>query len=206
MDERVGSGKERRVVVAVLAGGRARRMGAPKATAELDGRPLISYPLQAAREAGLDAVVLAKRTSELPPLCERVVCEPERPHHPLCGIVTALEYTGGPVLAVGCDMPFLSAGLLAWLARGGEEADDAAARVTRVDARLQPLPAVYLPAALPVLEASLVEERSLRATLELLEPRVVDEDALCEFGDPARLCFSVNDARDMELATRWMEG
>ena len=50
-------------LVAVLAGGASRRMGAPKACVELGGRPLISYPLEAAAAAGLSAVVVAKDAS-----------------------------------------------------------------------------------------------------------------------------------------------
>jgi molybdopterin-guanine dinucleotide biosynthesis protein A len=38
-------------LVAVLAGGRGRRMGAPKALAELGGAPLIERPLAAAERA-----------------------------------------------------------------------------------------------------------------------------------------------------------
>ena len=44
----------------VLAGGRGSRLGGAKPTAELAGRPLISYPLAALAEAGLDAAVVAK--------------------------------------------------------------------------------------------------------------------------------------------------
>ena len=57
-------------VVAVLAGGRGRRMGAPKALAELGGAPLIARPLAAAAAAGLDAVVVAKAGTR----CRRSPC------------------------------------------------------------------------------------------------------------------------------------
>lgn len=193
----------RRVQVAVLAGGRGSRLGVGKASAELCGRPLIAYPLQAARAAGLDAVVVAKRASELPQLGVPIVHEPDVPRHPLCGIVAALRRTWAPVVAVGCDMPFLTGELLAWLARGGEgAAGGRAPRATaaRVGGRLQPLPALYCPADLPALERALAREGSLRATLAELGPRVLDEDTLRVFGEPERLCFSVNDARDLRTA------
>jgi len=192
--------EQRRALVAVLAGGRARRMGVAKASAPLCGRPLICYPLRAARDAGLDAVVVAKRSSELPPLREPVLSEPDRPRHPLCGVVAALRHAGGPVIAVGCDMPFVSADLLRWLG-GGKRAVAA-----RVRGRLQPLPALYSPGDLPVLEGALAAQRSMRATLQALGPRIVGEDELAAFGEPHRLCFSVNDARDMRTARGWLEG
>ena len=55
------------VTVAVLAGGRGSRIGGHKALVPLCGRPLITYPLAAARAAGLSAVVVAKRDTQLPP-------------------------------------------------------------------------------------------------------------------------------------------
>ncbi|HTW41992.1 MAG TPA: molybdenum cofactor guanylyltransferase [Solirubrobacteraceae bacterium] len=199
MGEQSGGDGTGRALVAVLAGGRSTRMGAPKASARLRGRSLISYPLAAAREAGMEALVVAKPDSELPPLDVPVICESQHPRHPLCGIVTALAHAGAPVVAVGCDMPFVSGGLLAWLAC-------APAKAIELDGRVQPLPAVYHPAELPALERALGEEGSLRATLAALVRRRVGEEALRAFGRPERLCFSVNDARDLQTASRWAAG
>jgi molybdenum cofactor guanylyltransferase len=210
MAERGEKGGGQAALVAVLAGGLATRMGAPKASARLHGRALISYPLRAAREAGLETVVVAKRKSELPRVRAPVVREPDSPRHPLCGIVSALRHAAGaPVVAVGCDMPFVSAALLRWLADAGSAADSAgprAATATRVKGRLQPLPALYRPQDLPALEGALAAERSLRAALDALAPRVIEEDALRRFGRPERLCFSVNDPEDLRTAGRWMAG
>src|SRR3954451_1259667 len=79
-------------VVAVLAGGLARRLNGEKAGAELRGRPLISYPLAAARAAGLPAIVVAKRGNALPTLDVTVEPEPDDPRHPLCGVRAALDH------------------------------------------------------------------------------------------------------------------
>jgi molybdopterin-guanine dinucleotide biosynthesis protein A len=219
MDAHAAATQEPPTHVAVLAGGLATRMGASKASVRLCGAPLISYPLAAARAAGLEAVVVAKHASELPRLSERVVHEPDRPRHPLCGILAALRELDAPVIAVGCDMPFVSAELLARLARAGAggnegEGDEAVeagrscgarAAVLELEGRLQPLPARYLPAHAPALERALAEGRSLRATLEALAPRAIDADSLSPLGRPERLCFSVNDERDLRAAHAWME-
>ena len=103
----------RRALVAILAGGQGRRMGGHKALADFHGEPLIARPLRAAADAGLDAVVVAKAATALPALDVPVWLEPDEPVHPLLGIVTALERAERPVVAVGCDMPFVSADLLA---------------------------------------------------------------------------------------------
>ena len=157
------------MIAAVLAGGRGRRMGAPKALAEFAGASLIERPLAAAREAGLDAVVVAKPGTPLPPGLT-VWHEPEEPFHPLLGIVTALERAKGPVVAVGCDQPFVPAELLARLARGPE-----AAVVT--EGGIEPFPARYEPAWLPQLRAALAREAPMRATLEALAPATIAFEA-----------------------------
>lgn len=190
-------------VVAVLAGGRGERIGGEKPTRALAGRPLLDYPLAAAREAGLEALVVAKGETSLPSrLAERVVVEPEEPHHPLCGVIAALEYAGqrapAPALVlVGCDMPFLTAALLAWLAAALEPAV-----LLELGGRPQPLPARCRPEHLPALREALAAEAPLREALRSLAPAIVDERELACFGDPRRLCFSVNDAEDLATAER----
>jgi len=97
-------------IVAILAGGRSRRMGRPKPGVELGGRPLISYPLEAARGAGLGPWIVAKRETELPPGDCRLLIEPDEPRHPLLGVVTALRAARpAPVVVVAADMPFVTA-------------------------------------------------------------------------------------------------
>jgi molybdopterin-guanine dinucleotide biosynthesis protein A len=157
-------------LVCVLAGGASRRMGAPKPAVELGGRPLISYPLAAAAQAGLRAVVVAKASTPLPSLDVTVWTEPDEPHHPLLGLVTALERAGEPVVAVACDQPWLTAALLERVA----EAGGPAAALT-VDGRLEPFPARYEPSALPALRQALEAGASMRATLASLSPRSLGE-------------------------------
>ena len=157
------------MIVAVLAGGRGRRMGASKPLARLRGEPLIERPLAAARKAGLEAVVVAKAGTALP---EGVTVwrEPDEPFHPLLGVVTALERAGGPVIAVACDQPFVPAALLDRLAHGPEAA-------VEVDGRLEPFPARYEPAWLPALRAALQREAPMRETLAALGPATMAWDA-----------------------------
>jgi molybdopterin-guanine dinucleotide biosynthesis protein A len=192
-----------RAIVAVLAGGRGTRLGGEKALATLGGRPLIERPLAAARDAGLEAIVIAKRSTLLPPLAEQVAHEPEQPRHPLCGVVAALELASSrspapAVLLLACDMPFLTGPLLAWLARL-----DGAAMAT-VGGRPQPLLASCPSGHLPVLRQALSEQRPLHAAFGELAPRILDERELSRFGDPERLCFNVNDAEDLRLAESWL--
>lgn len=187
-------------LVAVLAGGQGRRLGGDKPATLLAGRPLIDYPLTAARAAGFEAVVVAKPSSELPALPVPVVLEPEWPQHPLCGLVAVLEqFPDRRVLALACDMAFVPALLLASLGKQQEETV-----VLDVDGWLQPFPGLYAGPVLERLQAGLAGERPLRAVLGELEPVVLDEAWLEPFGDPTRICFSVNTPADLERAARWL--
>ena len=185
---------------AVLAGGAGSRMGEPKALVELAGRPLISYPLSAVAEAGLEPAVVAKPDSELPELDCRLIEEPSEPRHPLCGVLAALSAAEGrPVVALACDMPFVPPDLLAWLAW----LDDPVV-VCEAGGRIQPLLARYAGVASELRSAIGGGEASRDAALAL-DPRVVGEDELRRFGDPARICFNVNDRADLDAAARLIE-
>jgi molybdopterin-guanine dinucleotide biosynthesis protein A len=194
---------ETSTIVAVIAGGQGQRMGGAKASALLAGRPLISYPLSAARAAGLEAIVVAKPATKLPRLQEQVVLEPELPVHPLCGVIAALEYasestSARAVVLLACDMPFLTGPLLAWLA--GSEG----AAMAEVEGRAQPLLARCPTAQSAQLHEALAAGSSLTAAMERLAPQKLDERKLRAFGAPARLCFNVNSPEDLLRAEGWL--
>jgi len=181
---------------AVLAGGRGTRIGRPKATLDLGDRHLLEHPLAAFARAEIEAVVVAKRDTSLPPLRVEVWREPDEPAHPLCGIVTALERSDGrAVLVCGCDMPFVSPGLLTSLARRTERLV-----VPCAGGRLHPLLARYEPILLEPLRRSLHENRPLQESVAELEPSIIDESGLQELGDPELLLFNINEPADLQHA------
>jgi molybdopterin-guanine dinucleotide biosynthesis protein A len=183
------------VVGAVLAGGGGRRIGGSKPTVELAGRPLLSYPLSAVERAGLAPLVVAKAATELPALDLPVVRERAEEPHPLHGVVAALARAGGrPVVAVACDMPLVTAELLAWLAG----LDGTVLPV--VGGSAQPLLARYAADAGPVLGAAARRGLSAQDAVTALGPRIIEEAELAAFGDPRRLFLNVNDERDLQRA------
>jgi molybdenum cofactor guanylyltransferase len=185
-------------IVAVLAGGRGERLGGNKPAVPLAGRPLIAYPLDAAREAGLEAVVVAKRDSLLPRIEERVIYDNERGYHPLAGVLAALRERQ-TVIAVACDMPFVNSSLLRWIAE-----QHATAVVTRPGNFLQPFPALYSARHVRSLQASLMTQRSLQESIERLRPQIVDDRDLRAFGPQVRLFFSINTPTDLKAAESWL--
>ncbi len=179
----------------VLAGGRGSRLGGAKPTAELAGRPLISYPLAALAEGGLEAVIVAKPDTDLPPLDVRLLTEPAEPVHPLAGIVVALREADRPLVILGCDFPFVPPALVRALADAPETLV-----VPAPGGELQPLVARWTPALLPDLEGALDREEPLRRTVAALSPRLLEDAELAPFGDPARVFLNVNTPADLRRA------
>lgn len=183
-------------VGAVLAGGRGRRFGAPeKGAARLLGRPLISYPLAALREALDEApVVVAKPGTRLGALLDADVelwLEAPQPFHPAVGIATALRRAAGrPVLVCAVDMPLLDAAELALIAR---EHDGQAAVLARAAGRLQPLCALYGPGARDALADGGASGVALTRIAEGLDPLVLERP-------DARPYLNVNTPSDLALA------
>jgi molybdopterin-guanine dinucleotide biosynthesis protein A len=158
----------------VLAGGVGRRIGGDKATVELDGRPLLLYPLAALRAAFDEVAVVAKPETLLPALDPDVPVwrEGDEHHHPLVGVSYALRCAGKrPVVVVAGDMPFVTRALVTALA--GERARGAPAVVPRAAGRLQPLCARYDPPALAAL-AGFDPAASAQDVVAALRPRILD--------------------------------
>jgi molybdenum cofactor guanylyltransferase len=184
------------VMGAVLAGGSGSRMGRPKADVELRGRPLISYPLAALEQAGIEAIVVAKRSTPLPELSVPVWHERDEPAHP-----AALQRSASDtVLVVACDMPFLTADLLSYMS----SLPDAIA-VPYLDGLYQPLLGRYPRVIAPSFAYVLGKDLSLQQIVSDLGPLKLDEEQLGGFGELERLFFNVNTPDDLEKAERWME-
>ena len=158
---------------AVLAGGRGSRLGGDKPSALLAGRPLISYPLAALREACARVAVVCKQATTLPPLPSGVERweEPDAPHHPAAGVAHALERAGDSVLVCAADMPFVTPAVCRRLAEAAARAPEASAVVAEAAGWLQPTFAVYRPAALPALRAS--GDAQLTRVVQALAPALV---------------------------------
>ncbi len=183
----------------VLAGGLGMRMGGSKAIVALGGRPLICYPLDALSAALRDVAIVAKPDTELPSLPGmRVWIEPAQPRHPLVGLINALELAEGrAVLACAADLPFVTAELIATLARCDPQG--APAVIATSGGRLQPLLGCYQSSALPLLSADAADfQRPLRDLVRALGPR------LLEVTDPDAL-FNVNAPDDLLQAAAMLD-
>jgi molybdopterin-guanine dinucleotide biosynthesis protein A len=178
----------------VLAGGAGTRMGVPKGTVQLGGMSLAERALLPLRGAGLDVALVAKEGDPLPDTGAPVWIESRSMRHPLAGILEALERAGGPVLVCACDMPFVTAGLVVYLA------GLAGTAVPEAGGRLHPLLGRYDPAAAAALGAALEAQASLHEAVRQAGTAMVSEDEIRRFGDPERLLFNVNTPADLARA------
>jgi molybdopterin-guanine dinucleotide biosynthesis protein A len=177
-------------VGAVLAGGLGRRLGGDKAIVALEGRPLVLYPVEALHEVCDDVAVVAKRDTILPSLAgvADLWIEPDEPRHPLAGVAHALRLAlGRSVLVVAVDLPLMDAATLRAIL--AVDPEGAAAVVPRVHGRLQPLCALYTPAAMPALTAFDPQARAtdVVAAMGVREVTVADETAFLNVNRPEDL-------------------
>jgi molybdopterin-guanine dinucleotide biosynthesis protein A len=180
----------------VLAGGLGRRIGGSKATVELNGRPLIAYPLAALSAALKDVAIIAKADTELPSLPGVTVwIEPQTPRHPLVGIVQALGLAGErPVFVCAADMPFVTPEVVIRLAHadpGGAPAVIASERGVG-----QPLLGCYQPAAVEALGRP-GDQVALRDAVAAIGPRLLEVE-------PETL-FNINAPEDLLQAAAMLD-
>lgn len=184
---------------AILAGGRGLRIGGEKSIVELQGKPLICYPVEAVQEVLSRVAILAKTGTRLPRLSGVAIwIEPESPRHPLVGITQALALAGGrPVLVCAGDLPFVTPELVRRLVKA--DPGRAPAVVACADERMQPLLGCYQPRALELLApAARAGTGRLMDAVAAIEPRLLEVD------DPEEL-FDVDSPDDLLMATAMLD-
>ncbi len=163
------------VTLAVLAGGEGSRMGRPKASLRVGGRPILDYLLDRFAWPGPTLLVTAPGR-ERPPGARRFgreVVDPAAGLGPLRGVLTALEHLTTPLLVVApVDMPLLGPAQFRWLAeRLAGRPDLLGVTARRGDDSIEPLPCALRAAALEVVRDHLATgRRSLGSLLAMGTP------------------------------------
>jgi molybdopterin-guanine dinucleotide biosynthesis protein A len=188
-----------RPIGAILAGGRGLRIGGEKAVVELQGKPLICYPVEAVQQVVREVAILAKTGTRLPRLSGVAVwIEPESPRHPLAGITQALALAGRrPVLVCAGDLPFVTPELIRRLVK--TDAGRAPAVVACAQERMQPLLGCYQPRALELLAGA-----ARSGTGRLMDAVAAIEPVLLEVEDPEEL-FDVDTPDDLLQASAMLD-
>lgn len=199
----VTMGNAERITGVILAGGHGSRMGGPKASLLLNGRPLLDHVLDAIALIADDIIVVRSALYALPAIHHpnvQVLVDEAPDQGPLRALATAFSHThSGLVVVVGCDMPFLNPILMSILASLIDGYD---AVVPLVETRQQPLHAVYRAAAASIAAdgALLAGERRVSALLTRLRVREVERHEWISADPTARSFFNINTPEDLDLA------
>lgn len=160
----------------LVAGGRATRMGgAPKGLLRAGRRTIAARSLALFRRLFAETLVVANDPAPYAALGAPIVADVVPGRGAPGGLHAALSAARTEwVFAAACDMPFLDARAIRFLAGRRAGAD---AVLVRFAGRLEPLHAFWSRACLPALERLLAEgEPSLRDLAAAVDARVVAED------------------------------
>lgn len=176
----------------LIAGGRAVRMGGtPKGFLRLDGEPIAARTLRLFRATFDDVLVVANDPGPWAALDVRVVPDVIPGKGAPGGLHAALVHARTEWLfTAGCDMPFLSAAAIAWLAARREGAP---AVMPRWRGRLEPLHAFWARSCLATVERMLGEgDPSFHAIADAVGARIVQEEGWRELDPEGRAFENVN--------------
>jgi molybdopterin-guanine dinucleotide biosynthesis protein A len=194
----------------VLGGGGSTRFGRDKALAEIGGRVMLIRMRDLLEDVTTEVRAVAA-PGKYADLGVDVVADRWPAEGPLGGIVTALLATGETDAAyewnliIGCDMPFLGRGWLAYLV---ERARGSPAEVVapKSEHGLEPLCACWRTSATGKLRRAF--EGGVRKVTEAMKPlemEVLDETHWKRFDSAGRLFWNMNTPADYEEAKRFLE-
>ena len=180
------------LTLAILAGGRGRRMGGiAKPLMRLDGRSFLERLLELRSQVG-DAIIVANDPSPYAPFDVRVVSDRIADRGAPGGLHAALSTAStGWVLLVAGDMPFVHAQAIDFLVR--HIANDVEWVCFERDGRLEPMPGLYRVGLRDRFELRLAEgQPSFRAVLEGVPGVRISSRALAEVDPALRALTGVN--------------
>lgn len=186
--------------VAILAGGKSRRMGTDKSFVLLNGKPLLRHVIERVSELKLPVILIANEREKYAEFGLPVFADIIPNAGSLGGIYTALrqgDVRDTRTLCVACDMPFLNPRLLRSLIEQSLAFD---AVVPFVDGTAHGLHAVYSPSCLPIMKMQ-IESGDL--TIQHVFPQVntqfLGEQALRSFDPELRSLVNLNTPTDLDF-------
>jgi molybdopterin-guanine dinucleotide biosynthesis protein A len=188
------------VSAAILAGGRARRLGGrDKASLVVGGVSVLEHQVRVLTEVTDRVVIVGGRGETCQASGLRLVADVWPDAGPLGGIYTALLETAcDRVLIVACDMPFLHPAFLNYLVACSPGVD---AVVPRGLDGLHPLCAVYSRAATAAVRGRLESgRRKVADLLDDLRVREVGPEEMAAHDPDGLLLFNVNTPKDYQRA------
>ncbi len=193
----------------ILAGGDSQRMGSDKASLLLGDQTLLQHVIATMQKIFPRTIVSVRQLRpeiDLPQVCDEQAYEgipgagPLAVAGPLAGLSAGLGHITTPwAFVVACDMPFVAPAMVELLAKYRSHYQ---AVVPVVQGHPQPLAAFYARSCLDTIRAHFLsgEKNSLRAVLEQLQVRYVDETELSQADPALRSFFDLDTPQDVALA------
>lgn len=168
----------------ILAGGQSRRMKKDKAFLQLRGKAMIDYTLDVLNSLCNEIILVTNSPEKFTGKQAQIVPDMVRAKGPLAGLLSGLcAAHQDRCLLTACDMPFVKAELLSYMAC--KKGFDAV--VPYVNSRCQPFPGIYSRACIPSIQMC-INQRKLRfidlfteIRVKLIteeEIRLIDRDAV----------------------------
>jgi len=188
--------------VVVLTGGESKRMGADKAGVMLAGKTLLEHVL--ARVEPLFSEILISVREQRADMAYPQIVDDVDERGPMVGIKAALEQVKTDwVFVIACDMPFVSTGLIQYLAELRSQHD---AVVPFVYDRPQPLFGFYHKTCLPLMQARMKQgQRSMIRLLDDLDTCLLSEQQVKMIDPELKSLMSLDSLEDVKNVERLNE-
>ena len=189
------------LTAAILAGGRSTRFGGrDKSALVVDGRTIFDRQVSELSQIAGEILLVGGTIQPGPRPGVTPIADLIPGCGPLGGVHAALSVARGePVLVLACDMPYVSAPFLAYLAGLAGDPGGFAAIVPQTERGYHPLCAVYTHAVIAQIERRLAAGHfTMMGLLADVRLRVVAADDIARFGDPHRLLANVNTPAEHE--------
>ena len=189
------------LTAAILAGGRSTRFGGrDKSALVVEGRTIFDRQVSELSQIAGEILLVGGTIESGPRPGVTPIADLIPGCGPLGGVHAALSVARGErVIVVACDMPYVSAPFLAYLAGLAGEAGEFAAVVPQTERGYHPLCAVYTHAVIAPIERRLAAGHfTMMDLLADVRMRVVAADDIARFGDPHRLLANVNTPAEHE--------
>lgn len=190
--------------LAIIAGGKSRRFGAPKALADYCGKRLIEYPLALADALTLPAFIVNGLVTNYADLEIPVISDIIPDCGPIGGLYTALKHASTEFVAtVPVDMPLLPPKIYQILFRSIDQMKPV---VARTNADIEPLVSIWPKKSIGFIKMCIDERRySLRTPIKELDAKLINmEETYSDFREAFFL--NVNYQEDLESIKKYMFG
>jgi len=178
----------------ILAGGKSSRLGRSKALEAIGGKSLIQWVIDRLATLSTEIIIATAYGEKIPcssPIGIKTVADVYPGKGPLVGIYSGLiASSSSRAIVVGCDMPFLSVGLLDYMSQISSTFDVV---VPQTRKKVEPLCAVYSKNCLASIH-NLLERYELRLSelLNMVKVRYIEEAEINRFDLEHLSFFNVN--------------